>query len=312
MESDERRVAFIKALLAAAWADGELDGAEIRTIAEYLQRFEITPDEYQELKPLLDQKLDAKQALALLEEQLKFLSTPEEQNTLFAAIRDLLIGENELHPDAGEFLDGLRGMISQTSSAQLFVSRLRALWSVSPVSQRGRRLRNPSAATFFQKRFLEFYRGRIAISRAQAGETLEETVSDRDLYRTVIWAGLLGRVAEADNDFCPEEKDQLLDLLTGSSDIPKSDLEIVVNTYSDSGLANLDLSVLVKEFSRLATEDDYGKLLEGLFFVAAADKKLLKEELNVIREIALRAGFSERIFNIAYARCERRLKIGWN
>jgi uncharacterized tellurite resistance protein B-like protein len=316
MKTDERRVAFVKALVAAAWADGELHGLEIKTITEYLQRFEITAAEYQELKPLLEQRMKPDEARELLEQQLTVLSSEEERSTLMAAIRDLLVTEDDMHPEAGRFLDDLKQLVGQQSSAQLFVSRLRTLWARAPVpparNQPGRQ--QPAAASFFQRRFLEYYRRQITITRAKAGLALDE-VSDRDLYRTVIWAGLLARVAEADKNFCKQEEERLIDYLSVAAvaaDVPRPDLAVVVRTYRDTGLASLNLQFLVKEFAQFASKEDFTHMLDGLFMVAAADGKLTDEEIRAVREIALNIGFPEAVFRKALQRCKRRMAEGWN
>jgi len=308
-------MAFVKALLAAAWADGDLTSREIKTITEYLRRFEISAAEYQELKPLLEAPLEADVAQSMLEEQLAILATAEEQNTLLAAIKDLLVVEEELHPDATQFLDGLRGMIDQPSTPQLFVSRLRALWALSPPPSPAKKASGTTlsvVANFFQKRLLEYYRRQIAVKRAKAGLDVSQQIPARDLYRTVIWAALLSRVADADSDFCPAEQSELVNLLKVASDLPEGDLEVVAETYGESGLSNLDLSILVREFSEFASQDDFTRLLEGLFAVAAADGKLLDSEVAVIRQITLRAGFSEHALVDAYQRCRKRMSDGVN
>lgn len=313
MNTDHRRMAFVKALLAAAWADGDLTSREIKTITEYLRRFEISAAEYQELKPLLEAPLEADLAQSMLQEQLQVLSSAEEQNTLLAAIKDLLVVEEELHPDATQFLDGLRDMIKQPSTPQLFVSRLKTLWSITPPpAKKASDTTLSVVANFFQKRLLEYYRRQITIKRAKAGLDIEEEVPARDLYRTVIWAALLSRVADADADFCPAEKSELVSLLKVASDLPDGDLEVVAETYGESGLSNLDLSILVREFSEFASQDDFTRLLEGLFSIAAADGKLLDSEVAVIRQITLRAGFTEHALVDAYQRCRARMTDGAN
>ena len=86
MSRDPRRIAFIKTLVAAAWADGSLNAGELRTLTEYLERFEITDDEFEQLRPLIDEPISAETAEQLLQQQLESLRTPEERSALLAAV----------------------------------------------------------------------------------------------------------------------------------------------------------------------------------------------------------------------------------
>lgn len=309
-QGDPRRLAFLKALIAAAWADGELGNQEIRTLSYYLQRFQITDAEYQELQPVLESPVRTDAARALLEQQLAMLNTPEDRRTLMAAVEDLLVVDDQLNPEEGAFLQSLRELTKHVPTAQLFVSRLKALWSSTP----GKRGAQPSASIdrFLQKRLLEYFRSRIAVARARAGLSVSDSVSDPDLYRVVIWAGLLSHVAIADRSLCPAEQDQLLDLLSAGGEVPRPDLEVIASAFSDGSLEGVDLPVLVRELTQTATAEDAAVLLDGLFLVAAADGAVHDRELKVIREIAQSAGFSERAFHAAHERCRRRMDAGWN
>jgi uncharacterized tellurite resistance protein B-like protein len=309
MTKDDRRIAFLKALIAAAWADGELSGDEITTLTHYLQRLEISDVEYEQLKPLLQTPVQGTEARTMLEAQLSLLAGPEDQRTLVAAVEDLFVGDDKLDPAESHFLQELRKLTNHVPTAQLFVSRLRALWS-QPVGRPERR--SELVGQFLQKRLLEYFRGRIALVRARAGLPLDDGVSDRDLYRAVIWAGLLARVAEADHNFCPAEEQELLQLLSAAGDVPKPDLEVIVGAYRDGTLAEVDLAQLVREFVQVASEQDSSLLLDCLFLVAAADGTLRDVEVVVIRQIAQGAGFTEPDFVAAHERCKRRMEAGWN
>jgi uncharacterized tellurite resistance protein B-like protein len=312
MTNDPRRVSFLKALIAAAWADGELSTEEIKTLSYYLERFQITEAEYSELQPLLDQALDPSAAQTLLEEQLQELATAEERRTLVAAVEDLLLADDKLDPAGATFLQGLRELTSHVPTAQLFISRLRALWAVAPARREGPRRVDEPMARFGRHRLLEYFRGRVALARARSGIAVDSGVSDSDLYRVVVWAGLLSQVAQADREFCPAEERQLLDLLAVTGDVPRPDLEVVVRAYTDGSLLGVDLVTLVREFLQIASPEESGLLLDSLFLVAAADGTLHERELRLIRQIAEGVGFGERSYVAALNRCKRRMAAGWN
>jgi uncharacterized tellurite resistance protein B-like protein len=312
MNRDERRLAFVKALIIAAWADGELSSDEITTLSHYLQRLEISNEEYEQLRPLLENPIRAQAARTMLEDQLRLLDSPEDQRTLVAAVGDLLVGDDKLDPSETAFLQELRSLTSHVPTAHLFVSRLRALWSTPAPASHGAGRRNELVGQFLQKRLLEYFRGRIALIRARSGLPVEDGVSDRDLYRAVIWAGLLSRVAEADRSFCPAEEQELLQLLSAAGDVPRPDLEVIVRAFREGTLAEVDLGALVREFVQLASAEEGGVLLDCLFLVAAADGELHDAEVDVIRQIAQGAGFPESSFASAWERCRQRMASGWN
>jgi uncharacterized tellurite resistance protein B-like protein len=309
MSQDPRRLAFLKTLVAAAWADGELSAQEIRTISQYLQRFRADDDEAAEVQALLKRRLSTSEASQILQEQLKVLTTAEEQRTLVAAVEDLLVSDNRLDPQEAAFLRQIRELTRDVSTPQLFVSRLRALWTRAPSGQEAK---HGEMSQFLQNRLLEHFRGRIALARARAGLSVEDGIRDADLYRAVIWAGLLSEVARVDASLCPAEQDQLLGLLSVAGTVPRPDLEVIVGAFNDGSLVGLDLGVLVREFLNLVSPDDAALILDGLFLVAAADGKLQDREVSLIRTIAQGAGFPENSFLAAWERCRRRLAEGWN
>ncbi|MCA9668612.1 MAG: TerB family tellurite resistance protein [Myxococcales bacterium] len=316
LNQDRRRIAFIKAMVAAAWADGELNSGEIEKLTEYLQRFEITAVEYDEIKPLLEQPLEPDEADALLDAQLVELSSREERGALLAAVKDLLLANAELTVDESRFLERLEDLVDGVSTPQLFVSRLRALWSISPRRRAEAANSEPrqadSARRFMQRRLLEYFRRRIVMARAMAGQSIDEGISDDDLYRVVIWAGLLARVAAADDNFCPREEEELVRLLSLPEDIPEPDVRVVVEAYRDSGLAKIDLNLLVRELINVSSTERASRLLDCLFLVAAADDELVISELKLIRAISTRLGFPETAYRDALERCKRRMATGWN
>jgi len=312
MEDDPRRIAFLKALIAAAWADGKLSSGEIATLSHYLQQFKITDAEYEELRPLLETALTVEQAITVLKEQLELISSPEGQRTLVAAVEALLVTDNELAPEETAFLKQLRRLTSNPPTPALFVSQLKSIWASAPGERTPLEQQNDLVSRFFRRRLLEYFRARLLLARSQAGVATDSGISDRDLYRTIIWAGLLSRVAHADSSFCPAEREQLLQILATPVGPPRPDVEVVVATFAEESMADVDLTALVQEFSELATPEEHELLLECLFIVAAADGKLMESELRTIQEIASDAGFTEAAFLGAFKRCKARMVDGWN
>lgn len=307
---DRRRLAFLKVLIAAAWADEKLSPNEIRTLSYYLQRLEVSSEEYEALKPLLERPIPGADARLLVEEQLKVLTSTEEQRTLVAAVEDLLAADNRLSAAEVRFLRDLRELTHNPPTAHVFIEHLRGLWSTSAPPPSADR--SAAIEQFLQQRLLEYFRSAIILARARGGLSTDESIADRDLYRAVIWAGLLSRVAAADRNLCPAEKDQLVDILGAGGDLPEPDLEVVASACIDGSLAELDLRMLVQEFLNVSSPEESSALLDSMFLIAAADGKLQEAELRLIREIAQNAGFSDRAFQASLERCKRRMQAGWN
>jgi uncharacterized tellurite resistance protein B-like protein len=308
MSQDKRRIAFLKVLIAAAWADEKLSPAEIRTLSYYLQRFRVTEQEYELLRPLLERPIPRDRAQAILESQLAVLTGSEEQRTLVAAVEDLLAADDTLAPPEASFLRELRKLTHNPPTAQVFITQLKTLWTDSATPAQA----DPVMEQFLQRRLLEYFRSRIALTRARSGMSIDsDEIPDHDLYRTVILAGLLGRVAAA-SSMRPPEKDQLLDVLRNMGQLPDGDLDVVAGASLDGSLSGIEIGTLVKEFLKVASPEEAGMLLDSLFLVAAADGRLQHDEVDVIREIAHGAGFSQSAFEASLDRCRRRMELGWN
>jgi uncharacterized tellurite resistance protein B-like protein len=319
---ESKRVAFIKTLVAAAWADERITPSEIRMITEYLRRFGIGKPGYEAVRALLARPLAPAEAEALVREQLAILDTREERGALVAAVGDLLLADHQLEPAEGAFLAHLRELTRHPTTPQLFVAQLQGLWQRLPQPAAEAATGDDAAAAdpataraaegFFRQRLLEHFRRVLAVARARSGQPLEDGIADDDLYRVVIRGALLSTVALADATLVPEEEAELLRLLAADEALPEGDVRVVVEVYKAAAHEQLDLTWVVREFMRRATPEDASRLLDGLFLVGAADGDLREPELQTIREIAARMGIPAAAYHSALARCKARLERGWN
>lgn len=315
MGNESKRVAFIKMLVAAAWADERITPSEIRMITEYLRRFGIDEPGFEAVRALLKRPLSAEEAEALVREQLAILDTREERSAVLAATGDLLLADDTLAPQEGAFLARLRELTSNPTTPQLFVSRLQGIWEQLPPAAGAAAAAGSArqeSERFFRQRLLEHFRRMLALARARSGQPLDDGIADEDLYRVVIRGALLSSVALADTKLVPAEEAELLKLLAADEAISEADLRVVVEVYKAAAMDQLDLSWIVREFMRRATPDDASRLLDSLFLVGVADGNLREEELAAIREIAARMGIPVAAYQSALARCRARMARGWN
>ena len=140
-----------------------------------------------------------------------------------------------------------------------------------------------------------FRRKVISFVRKNKGKRpAAESVDDKIILGVLLWG--VGAVAEADKKVLPEEDEKIKQILLSYTKISKQDFPIVFTAIRQASLEKIHLYRFVREVSKKLTYSARISIIEDLFCVAFADKKLDKAELEVIRKISDLFSVTERDF----------------
>jgi hypothetical protein len=106
------RVAFLKVLAAAAWADGVLEEAELNRIKVLLNRFDLDGAERREVESLLERPVSFARAVEFAKEFAGGLATPGTRRELVDEVEALLGDASNRSPEESELLEHVRSVIS--------------------------------------------------------------------------------------------------------------------------------------------------------------------------------------------------------
>jgi len=124
-----QRLAFLKVLAAAAWADGVVEAQERNRIKVLFNSFELDEADRKTVDALLDRPVDFDEAVDLTKEFAGALGPPGARGKLLEEIEALLGDEERRSDGEREFLDHVRAILSEHTVVDGFMEKLRGLFS---------------------------------------------------------------------------------------------------------------------------------------------------------------------------------------
>jgi uncharacterized tellurite resistance protein B-like protein len=282
---DSKRLDFLRVLIAAAWADGEMGYAELNQLKAYFRELDLDNHELTALQPYLVDPIGETEALTLIEDYLGRAGRGE-RATLLAAVRNLVVSDGELSPAEHAFLAELERAGAEAATPALFVRQLKRLWGGGrpAAAAPGRVRRSDLIDEFVRNRVLYQVKRRLLID---SGAAALDEATERELRYVCSLGALLGHVAVADREFRPEERAAIAAILDAGSSLPERDIDIIVGLVQSEVLADIGYLDFARELCALTSVDQRHDILALLFRVATADGKVSFEEHEEIRKISI-------------------------
>jgi len=287
------------ALVAAAWADGELSPKELQSLKDLLFRLPgLRPEHWAELERRAELAVDARERERLIQNLAQSIDGEEDRCLVLDAIDQLLRTDGEFGESEREAMEKIRRAIqhNETTVWQELKSFFR-----SPLQ---RRAHAAAQAELPQKRLEELNH---TILREVADRIAEEDMShdfdERELKRLCLAGGLLAHVAEVDRRVDEGERAVMVEALRdgwGLSEGVACAVSEVVLVHSGD---ELDLHRSLREFFSLTTEAERISFLDVLFAVAAGDGRVSLQEQEEIRLISM----GLKLSNVHYVAAKTRV-----
>jgi uncharacterized tellurite resistance protein B-like protein len=285
--ADERKLDFLRVLIAAAWADGELSYQELNNLKAYFRELELDNDELTALEPYLADPIDEREAATIVDDFLARVRG-RERDTMLAAVRDMLLADGELAAGEKDFLDALEQARAEATSAGVFVDQLKRLWGKRGEPERDdrddRNRRSQLLDEFVRNRVLYQVKRRLLV--ATGGAELDADI-ERELRWVCSLGALLGHVAAADQSFDADERSTIVEILDDHSTLQPRDIDVIVEIVESEVLANLGYFDFARELTQVSTPAERRQVISLLFAVAAADGEISHAEHEEIRKISM-------------------------
>ncbi|MFH1768934.1 MAG: TerB family tellurite resistance protein, partial [Candidatus Omnitrophota bacterium] len=108
-----------------------------------------------------------------------------------------------------------------------------------------------------------------------------EVVDDKIALGVLLWV-----VAEADEQFLPQEEEKIKDVLKRYSNIQDKDIEVILASVERAAKDRIDLYQFTSEISDNLPYKFKLSIIKDLFRVAFSDNQLDDRELETIRKIS--------------------------
>jgi uncharacterized tellurite resistance protein B-like protein len=280
-----------RSLIAAAWADDELDSTERECLRDLLFRLpDLEPAEWEVLNAEIDRPLDAQARAARVDALLAQQASPDQREHGRRVLRELA-ARAELGPAETELIERLGAALGPApdgAETAGLLGRLKAALE-RPLQWRADRLR-------------ELERRRERLESGLQDRIREEWPSDEpvpdseELHRLASGAAILAHVVHLDHEVTEGELRAMRGALEQHWGLGPTTAELVVDLALDEAAAGLDLYPLLRDFFGRTDEDERQRFLAAVFQVAAGDGRATYDEIEEIRRIGRGLLLSHRHF----------------
>lgn len=289
--ADEKLVVDVaKLLIAAAWADGQLQNEEINCLKDLIFSLgDLSADQWVRLEIYMDSPVTSKERQALLEKVLAGIKSDADKEFVIETVKRLFEADGVFDEKEASVLEELTEAVSEVSTD--IVSKL----AKTLKSAMGRRSEAYKSAAQREERIEDFIKNTIYYQLASEGG-LQVGLTDEKIRQLCLAAGLLARVANVDEDISEAERQAIKSVLSRSWGLSDQEADIVTGISCHRTLKGLDYFRLARGFFECTSIEQRRSFLVCLFKVANASDKVSNEEIEQIRRIADSLKLSHRDF----------------
>ncbi len=288
MISDHFKLDVAKWMVAAAWADGELQNSEINVLKSLMWELgELNAKDWAEIEMHMDSPVSQEERKTLEKRVFDAISSKEEKQFVEYMIGKLLNSDGVVGQQEQAFLRNAKELIEGADTG--LASRIGKL--IRSVMQGGRQ---NTVDRGRESDIEDFLRNKIYYSLKQRG--FNANLPDERTRQLSFAAGLLGLVANVDKDICSKERAAVAEILEKGWGLGCEAAEAVVEVSSEESAQGLDRYRLTDGFYRCTSREERLRFMVCLFRIAAASGKASHEEIEEIRDIALGLKLSHQDF----------------
>ncbi|NJN84100.1 MAG: hypothetical protein HC802_18715 [Caldilineaceae bacterium] len=271
-------ITLSKVLIAAAWADDELDIEEVNIMKDLLSRLprastgagmSFTAVEWAEIEMYLEAPVGDAERTRLIDDLLDNLKTSDDTALVMQALDDLVQADGVVSDEDKAVIGEIRAAIGQLDIGdQGFFGHLSRLLT----GPRERRRTALADAPNREKYFDDYIHNKVYYGvrrRLDLGEGVELAIDDRRLRLLSAAGGLMARVANVDLNATEEEFAAMTDALEEIWELSQEEAVFVVEVAISEVGPDLDLLRLVREIYSSIQPQQMDRLLDLLFAVAA-------------------------------------------
>ena len=284
------QIEFLKVLACMAWADGEVNPAEISLIGGLMHELQLSGEERLQVEMYLDEKVGSDEARRATRRFLARVHRSAQRKHLVETVEKLLDSDARRTPEEREWLQELRDAVAESSGSFLLDGLRSVLRIGTAVADKSDPGREAELHDFIHNRVLFKLRRRVGPT------VLEQETKPDKLKELTLCAGLLAQVGGVDDVFLPQETQFIQKVLREVWRISPILAEAVCVVAIETAKRGLDLFRHIQEAKATLSVSSRKTLLEALFGLALAEGKMTGQEIEEIRKIAHGLDFTHREF----------------
>lgn len=287
-----------KLVIAAAWADGEVQHEELNTLKHLVLKIpDVSGEDWRELEIYLDHPVTDEELEDLLRNVLAGVRSNEDKSLVVSALRTLVEADGVVTPEEAEMLRRVEDAMEAKSTG--LVGALSGL-----VGRAVRALSGEQHRTVREDRLEDFVANPVffRVGGIMGGRDEAFSVPDDTVRKACLAAGMMAVVAYVDGDVAKAEEGVIRGELASTWGLSEADVEIIASAAIDLAGQRLDVFRLGQSLQHGADLQQRRALLEALFKVARASEGLSSDELAKLRRISNSLGLSRDDLRVAKER----------
>jgi len=272
-----------KLLIAAAWADGELQNEEINALKDLLFNLEgVSGDEWSQLEIYMDSPVSSEEREELLWTVLEKIKSEEEKELVVGTLEKLFQADGVVTEEEKAVLEEIKEGVSGVNIGVL--ARLSKMIKAT-VTERGETYKSAAQRESQVDDYIEntiYYK--LKSESEKKGIKIE--LPEQIVRKLCLAAGLLARISAVDAEISDDEKNAIKQVLSEEWDLSEQQAQIVTQISCDRNLQGLDYFRLSRGFFECTTLDERRNFIKCLFKIANASNKTSYDETEEIRRIS--------------------------
>ncbi len=282
-----------KVIIATAWVDGKVSQTEINCLKDLLFKIpDLTAREWARFQIYIESPVGPEERERLLNELQHAIGSAADKATALSILEDVCQAD-------GLFTDGERVVFDEIK-ANIDAAQTGVFGAVSKLLGGALRRRSDALATAPNREhfFDDFIRNKIyfKISLRLQTDQANIQIAESDLRKLCAAAGLMARIAHADEEIADEEFNAISDSLQTGWGLSEQEAALVAEIAISEVGAGMELHRLTREFFEATDDAERERFLETLFQVAEAHGGKSHVETEEVRKIARMLHMAHRDF----------------
>jgi uncharacterized tellurite resistance protein B-like protein len=276
-------LSLAKVMVAAAWADGEINNDEINCLKDLLFHLEgMTARDWAEIDIYIESPVDEAERQRLVAELEARLSSPSEREQAIQALDQMAGIDGVVSESERAVLDEIKSSLQSAKTGG--VKR----WSLFTRKRVESRSEAVQAAPNREQYMDDFLKNKIYYDVRQRleQENIPSEIPEIELRRLSLAGGLMARVAYADNQVSENENQVIIGALQKYWGKSQAEAVVIAECAAAEMTKDIDYYRLTREFFDATNEDERVRFLDVLFAVAAGDGQASFAEIEEIRTIS--------------------------
>ncbi|MHC4109633.1 MAG: tellurite resistance TerB family protein [Planctomycetota bacterium] len=282
-----------KLVVAAAWADGELQNEEINALKDLLFNIEnVTGDEWAQLEIYMDSPVGPQEREKLLSTVLQQIQTEEDKELVVSTLENLFQADGIVTGEEISLLEEVKKGVLDVETGVL------ARFSKMIKTAVKRRGDTYDSAAQRESQIDDYIENNIYYHLKSESEKrgIKFDLPAEQVKKLCLAAGLLARISAVDSDISEDEKQTIKDVFSTQWGLSEQQAQIVTDISCDRTLQGLDYFRLSRGFFECTSLDERRSFIKCLFRIANASEKTSYGETEEIRKISISLKLTHKDF----------------